>query len=188
MRRTTVLAVVLPLIACGCILAPASSSQQGNLPGLASDPRCTVSPMGALPNPGFRSGPAYLSGQSAWYAGGQVAIIRVDPSYAGSLHVRPAQQGGSGTSQITLAEMNLSPNSLAGMAAKERAHSVVLVPATHTSDGGLELQAVEPLPLWRAWIGRLSTSGPGCFELQVDGPALSEVIVFTVHGGPAPSG
>ena len=188
-RRVAALAVVLPLIAGGCTFAPASA----NLPHEAApDPTCPASPMGALsntaPDHGSGSGPVYLSGQSAWYSGGQVAIIMVDPSYAGPLHVRAARLGGSGTSSVTLAEENLSPDSLAGLVAKERAHSVVLVPATHTSDGGLELQAVEPSSLWRGWFGRLSTSGQGCFELQVDGPALSEVIVFSVHGGSPPPG
>jgi hypothetical protein len=110
----------------------------------------------------------------------------VDSTYAGALLVRAFPLGGAGTSQITLA--NLPPTDVANIAAKESQHSVAVVSAVHTPEDGLELQADLGSPSWRAWFGRLSTSGPGCFALQVDGAAFSEVIVVNVHGGPPPPG
>jgi hypothetical protein len=110
----------------------------------------------------------------------------VDSTYTGPLLVRAAQLGGAGTLQITLAD--LPPTDLANISAKESQHSVTVVSAVHTPEGGLQLQAGPGSPSWRAWFGRLSTSGPGCFALQLDGAAFSEVIVVTVHGGPPPPG
>jgi hypothetical protein len=71
---------------------------------------------------------------------------------------------------------------------KERQHGVAVVPALRTTTGGLELQAVVPSSFWRAWIGDLSTDGPGCFGLQVDGDVFTEFIVFSVHAGKPPPG
>jgi hypothetical protein len=65
---------------------------------------------------------------------------------------------------------------------------VKMADAIHAAEGGLELQAAPSCPLWRAWFGRLSTNGPGCFALHVDGTAFTEVIVFAVHAGSAPPG
>ena len=155
-----------------------------NLPVLNSTASCPASP--EAPGYGFGAGPVYLSGQSGWYSGGQVAILMVDSTYGGPLLVRAAQLGGAGTSQITLAD--LPPTDLASISAKESQHSVAVVSAVHTPQGGLQLQADHGSPSWRAWFGRLSTSGPGCFALQLDGAAFSEVIVVTVHGGPPPPG
>jgi hypothetical protein len=155
-----------------------------NLPVLTSTASCPASP--EAPGYGFGAGPVYLSGQSGWYSGGQVAILMVDSKYAGPLLVRATQLGGAGTSQITLAD--LPATDLAGIAAKEGQHSVTVVSAAHTPEGGLQLQADLGSPSSRAWFGWLSTRGPGCFALQVDGAAFSEVIVVTVHGGPPPPG
>jgi hypothetical protein len=138
------------------------------------------------PDYGFGAGPVYLSGQSGWYSGGQAAILMVDSTYSGPLLLRASQFGGDGRSQITLVEDTLPPSVFAADAAKERQHSVTLVSAVHTTDGGL--QAAPSSPLWRAWLGRLSTDGPGCFALQVDGTGLTEVIVFAVQAGAAPPG
>ena len=162
----------------------ALSQRPLNLPVLTSTASCPASP--EAPGYGFGAGPVYLSGQSGWYSGGQVAILMVDSTYAGPLLVRAAQLGGAGTSQITLAD--LPPTDLASISAKESQHSVAVVSAVHTPEGGLQLQADLGSPSWRAWFGRLSTSGPGCFALQLDGAAFSEVIVVTVHGGPPPPG
>jgi hypothetical protein len=112
----------------------------------------------------------------------------VDPKYSGPLVVRASELGGDGTSQITLAAENLDPTALAGLVVKERQHGAIVVSAVQTTEGGLELQAAPSSPLWRAWFGRLSTNGPGCFALHVDGTAFIEVIVFAVHAGPAPPG
>lgn len=110
----------------------------------------------------------------------------VDPKYSRPLVVRASQFGGDGTSHVTLASFD--PTTLANAAAKERQHGVLVVPAVQTIDGALELQSAPSSPLWRAWLGRLSTSGPGCFALHVDGTAFTEVIVFAVQAGPAPPG
>ncbi len=155
-----------------------------NLPVLTSTGSCPASP--ETPGHGFGAGPVYLSGQSDWYSGGQVAVLMVDSTYDGPLVVRAAQLGGSGTSQITL--VDLPPSDLANLAAKESQHSVAVVSAVHTAEGRLQLQADLGSPSWRAWFGRLSTAGPGCFAIQADGTAFSEVIVVTVHGGPPPPG
>jgi hypothetical protein len=155
-----------------------------NLPVLNSTASCPASP--EAPGRGFGAGPVYLSGQLGWYSDGQVATLMVDPTYAGPLLVRAAQLSGAGKSQITLAD--LPPTYLASIAAKESQHSVSLVSADHTPEGGLQLQAELGSPSWRAWFGRLSTGGPGCFALQLDGATFSEFIVVTVHGGPPPPG
>jgi hypothetical protein len=160
------------------------------LPHLASTASCHDSPMvnfgKTAPDYGFGTGPVYLSGQIGWYSGGQTAILMVDSTYAGPVLVRAAQLGSAGTSQITLAD--LPPTEMANIAAKESQHSVAVVSAIHTPEGGLELQADLGSPSWRAWFGRLSTSGPGCFALELDGAAFSQVIVVNVHGGPPPPG
>jgi hypothetical protein len=157
----------------------------GCSPGLASNASCTAS---RATDHGFGAGPAYLSGQTSWYSGGQAAILMVDSTYSGPLVVRASQFGGDGTSHITLVEETLTPPAFAAEAAKERQHSVILVSAVHTTDGGLQLQAAPSSPLWRAWLGRLSTDRPGCFALHVDGTAFTEVIVFAVQAGAAPPG
>jgi hypothetical protein len=180
MRRLTGLAVagmVTATFVAGC--SPSSAGQSG---GLASKANC---PGSTETDQGFGAGPAYLSGQSSWYAGGQAAILRVDSKYSGPLQVRAFQFGGDGTSQITLA--NVDPITLANAAAKEGSHGVMVVAAVPTTDG-LELQAVPSSSHWRAWFGQLSTGGPGCFELRVDGTGFTEVIVFAVQAGPAPPG
>jgi hypothetical protein len=180
MRRLTGLAVAGMLtatFAAGC-----SPSSAGQLGGQASNANC---PGSTETDKGFGAGPAYLSGQSSWYSGGQAAILRVDSKYSGPLLVRASQFAGDGTSQITLA--NVDPTTLANAAAKEGSHGVMVVSAVPTTDG-LELQAVPSSSHWRAWFGQLSTGGPGCFELRVDGTAFTEVIVFAVQAGPAPPG
>jgi hypothetical protein len=175
-RRITGLATVGTLAALlmgGC--SPSST-------GLSS---CQASPDNGF---GFGAGPAYLAGQSSWYSGGQAAILMVDPKYSGPLVVRASQSGGDGKSQITLAAESLGPTALAGLVVKERQHGAIVVSAVQTTEGGLELQAVPSSPFWRAWFGRLSTNGPGCFALHVAGTAFTEVIVFAVDAGPAPPG
>jgi hypothetical protein len=95
--------------------------------------------------------------------------------------------GGDSKSQITLADDGLDPTALAGLVDKERQHGVTVVSAVQMTDG-LELQAASSSPLWRAWFGRLSTGGAGCFAIQADGTGFTEVIVVAVHSGPAPPG
>jgi hypothetical protein len=174
------------LLVSGC--SPSSAGQA--LTGMCPASSLVGSGATTAPNYGAGAGPGpvYLSGQSSWYAGGQEAILMVDPKYSGALVVRASQLGGDGKSQIRLAADSLDPTTPAGLVVKERQHGAMVVSAVQTTDGGLELQAAPSSPLWRAWFGRLSTAGPGCFALHVDGTAFTEVIVFAVHAGPAPPG
>jgi hypothetical protein len=158
-------------------------------PVLAAYATCPVSNSGDLgavaPNYGAGVGPAYLSGQPSWYSGGQAALLMVDSRYSGPLLVRAFQLGGDGKSMVTLADLPLPDN---GTADKERQHGVAVVPTLHTAGGGLYLDAVAPTSFWRAWLGSLSTGGPGCFGLQVDGDVFTEFIVFSVQAGTPPPG
>jgi hypothetical protein len=187
MRRITGLAIagtVAALLVGGC--SPSSTGQA--LTGIC--PASSTVGWGATtaPDYGLGAGPVYLSGQSSWYSGGQTAVLMVDSKYSGPLLVRAVQFGGDGTSQIRLAAENLDPTALAGLVAKERQHGVMVVSAVQTAEDDLELQTDPSSQLWRAWFGRLSTDGPGCFALHVDGTAFTEVIVFAVQAGPAPPG
>jgi len=158
-------------------------------PTLAADETCSASSatdLGAVaPNYGAGVGPAYMSGQDSWYSGGQVTILMVDSQYSGPLLVRAFQLGGNGKSTVTLADLPSPGN---GTAYKERQHGVAVVPALHTTGGGLYLGAVAPTSFWRAWFGWLSTDSPGCFGLQVDGDVFTEFIVFAVNPGTPPPG
>ena len=168
---------------------PTLSMRQMRPPALAPNASCPVSSgvdLGAVaPNYGFGVGPVYLSGQDTWYSGGQVAILMVASKYSGPLLVRGFQLSGEGISKVTLAEL---PPTDFPPADKEKQHSVEVVPGAHTTAGGLELQAVLPSTLWRAWFGILSTDSPGCFGLQVDGDLFTEFIVFSVLAGTPPPG
>lgn len=175
--------LVAGLVGCGGTTNSGSSTLASN----ANCPASTTGLRGVAPDYGLGSGPVYLSGQMSWYAGGQAAILMVDPKYSGPLLVH-ASRLGDGRSTITLAEENLSPDALAGLVIKERQHGASVASAIPTADGGLELPGVTQSPFWRAWFGRLSTSGPGCFALQVDGSTFHEVIGFSVLAGSAPPG
>ena len=140
---------------------------------------------GVSPDYGAGVGPAYMSGQDTWYAGGQAVVLMVDARYSGPLRVRPYHPAGGGT---TVTFVDIQGLSLANATEKEKQHGVSLVTAAHTSTGGLYLAAVTPTYFWRAWIGQLSTDGPGWFGLQVDGDQFTEFIVFQVNAGHAPSG
>jgi len=138
--------------------------------------------LGSLaPNYGAGVGPAYLSGQDSWYSGGQATILIVDSQYSGPLLVRTFQLGGNGKSTVTLADFP-SPDLI------KQEPRVAVVPALHTTGGGLYLGAVAPTSFWRAWYGLLSTDSPGCFGLQVDGDVFTEFILFVVNPGTSPGG
>src|SRR6266853_744762 len=49
------------------------------------------------PDYGAGVGPAYMSGQDTWYAGGQAVVLMVDARYSGPLLVRPYHLSGGGT-------------------------------------------------------------------------------------------
>ena len=90
-------------------------------------------------------------------------------------------------SSFTLpADLAASASASQGVAAKEKLYGMQVVADTRA--GALELKAVTSTLLWRAWFGSLSTIGPGCFGLQVDGDGFTKFIVFQVHAGPAPPG
>ena len=160
---------------------------------LAPNETCTASSMADLgslaPNYGAGVGPAYLSGQDSWYSppGGQVTILMVDSKYSGPLLVRAFQLGGNGKSTVTLADFP-SPDPSTGLPVIKQEHGVAVVPALHTTGGGLYLGAVAPTSFWRAWYGLLSTDSPGCFGLQVDGDVFTEFILFVVNPGTSPGG
>jgi hypothetical protein len=162
-------------------------------PTLAPNETCTASSMtdlGSLaPNYGAGVGPAYLSGQDSWYSppGGQVTILMVDSKYSGPLLVRAFQLGGNEKSTVTLADFP-SPDPSTGLPVIKQEHGVAVVPALHTTGGGLYLGAVAPTSFWRAWYGLLSTDSPGCFGLQVDGDVFTEFILFVVNPGTSPGG
>lgn len=175
-RQFAVAAAVMALVACSG--SPASVLTGG----------CPVS--SAAPErlgPGLGSGPVYLSGQTDWYAGGQAASLFVDPTYWGPLVVRGTPLAGNG-STITLADENLPPTAMAGLAEKEQRYGHQVVSATYGSGGELRLAPGVPSSSWREWVGRLSTSGPGCFVLQAQGDTFSEAITVSVGPGPAPPG
>jgi hypothetical protein len=171
---------------------PMAALQQRQMrpPNLAPKETCTASStddLGAVaPNYGAGVGPAYLSGQTSWYSGGQAAFLMVEPQYSGPLLVRTFQVGGDGKSTVTLSDLPSTDN--ANAADKERQHGVGLVSALHTKEGGLYFGGVPPTSLWRGWLGRLATDRPGCFGLQVDGDVFTEFIVFEVNPGSPPPG
>ncbi len=183
MREAAPQRLTLPILA---VMAGATLASCGG-GDLASSNQSTTCPGETASNYGYGSGPAYLSGQSSWYAGGQTAVLMVDPSYSGPLAVRAYPVGGDGRSKITLVEERLSPMAAASVAEKERQHSSQVVTAEPTT-GGLALSAVQASGLWRAWFGRLSTTGPGCYAIRADGNTFSETIVVPVQAGPAPPG
>jgi hypothetical protein len=156
-------------------------------PVLAPDAKCPASASvdngSVAPNYGQGVGPLYLAGQDAWYSAGEVAILMVDSRYSGPLLVRGFQLRGA-QSTVNLADMPPAEVPVY----KESQHGVAVVQAVHGAGGGLELQAVPPSRFWRAWFGVLSTDGPGCFGLQVDGDLFTEFIVFPVLAGKPPPG
>ena len=178
------------------VLSVALVSCGGNVvPLLASNAACPSSsvsylrqPLALAPNYGVGPGPAYLSGQSDWYSDGQAAVLMIDSGYRGQVLIRASQPGGGGKSTITLVAEDLSPTAAAGLATKEKQHGVEVVSAVPAASGGLLLAPAASSGMWRAWFGRLSTSGPGCFGIQVDGDTFSEVIAFSVKAGPPPPG
>jgi hypothetical protein len=178
-------------------LAPNASQPPRSAPaGCASTAPCetctasSIADLGSLaPNYGAGVGPAYLSGQDSWYSptGGQVTILMVDSKYSGPLLVRAFQLGGNGKSTVTLADFP-SPDPSTGLPVIKQEPRVAVVPALHTTGGGLYLGAVAPTSFWRAWYGLLSTDSPGCFGLQVDGDVFTEFILFVVNPGTSPGG
>jgi hypothetical protein len=159
-------------------------------PVLAAGTSCPASPvvslLGVAPDYGVGDYPVYLSGQTSWYAGGQAALLMIASSYTGSLLVRGAQL--DGPANITLAEEELPAAARAADSEKEKQHGVEVVAGEHPVAGTLEMSAEPASSLWRAWLGTLSTTGPGCFGLQVDGDGFTKFIVFQVQAGPAPPG
>jgi hypothetical protein len=159
-------------------------------PPLAPNETCTASSIADLgskaPNYGAGVGPVYMSGQDSWYAGGQVALLTVDSRYSGPLLVRWFQLGADAKSTVTLTDLPSTAN--ANATDKEKQHGVAVVPAIHTTGGGLYLGAVAPTSFWRAWIGSLATDSAGCFGFQVDGDVFTEFIVFEVNPGNPPGG
>src|SRR5258708_2298905 len=81
--------------------------------------------------------PGYLPGQDSWYAAGLVAVLMVDSNYSGPLLVRPFQLADDGKATVTLAD--LPPTDVI-----KQEPRVTVVPALHTTGGGLYLGPVMP--------------------------------------------
>ncbi len=156
-------------------------------PSLAQGASCldsATTDLGSVaPNYGQGVGPLFLSGQDAWYETGQAVILIINPSYAGPLLVRSFRLAGAGKTISLVGATEPPPSS-----EKEREHGVNLVGAQVTGTGGLFFAASPPSSYWRGWLGFLSADGPGCFGLQVDGDAFTELIEFTVNPGSPPPG
>src|SRR5438105_12178441 len=158
-------------------VAPHASEPPHSAPaGCASTAPCatctasSIVDLGSLtPNYGAGVGPVYLSGQDSWYSAGQVAVLMVDSKYSGPLLVRPFQLGGDGKSTVTLADLPSTD-------VIKQEPRVAVVPALHTTGGGLYLDAVAPLSFWREWTGVLRPDSPGCVGLQVEGDVLTEFL------------
>jgi hypothetical protein len=105
----------------------------------------------------------------------------VDSKYSGPLLVRAFQLEGDGTSTVTLADLPSTD-------LIKQEPGVTVVPAVHTTGGGLYFGAVAPTSSWRTWFGLLGTDSPGCFGLQVDGDVFTEFILFVVNPGTSPGG
>ena len=139
----------------------------------------------SVPNYGAGAGPLYLSGQDAWAAGGQAAVLMIESNYSGPLLIRPFQLGGGGQSAMTLSGFSTQ---ISGFTDKEQSHGVAAVAAVELSQGGLFFAAVPPASSWRASLGELASTGAGCFGLQVDGDQFTEFIVVEMNPGAAPPG
>lgn len=120
---------------------------------------------GKWPNYGFGAGPAYVSGQFAWYsAGSQAILILVDPAYHGPILVRVRRLDGTGSAE------------LAGGGLQQLA------------DGSVGLPQTSAPPYWGTAGGELTPSTAGCYGIQLDGTTFSEVVVIEVRQGPPPPG
>jgi hypothetical protein len=115
-----------------------------------------------LPDYGFGTGPAYLTGQidngqAIWF-NGETAVIVVDTSYTGAVSASGRQIDGSGT----------------------------------VSFGGAQTATVKPAPpqsYWRYWDGPLNFSNaPGCYEIDLTGTNLRERVTVQVEAGSPPPG
>jgi hypothetical protein len=111
-----------------------------------------------VPDYGFGAGPAYLSGQLAWYPG-VVSMLLVSPGYDG-----PALGRGRRLDQI------------GGF------------PFTSSTGRLILPQAHEPKQWRMLGSSLDQSVAPGCYGLQVDGADFSDVIVFQIQSGPVPAG
>ena len=147
-----------------CPTTPLTNLQIAGSPGLTK-----------LGSYGFGRSPVYLSGQQRWYSGRQAVSILITPTYSGPLLVRSRQLDGA--FHLTLAHEDLPPPAVSSLPELVNAHE--------TPDG-IEMDALPPPRSWHVWTGFLTTDGPGCFGIQVDGGGFSEVIVIQVQQGPGP--
>jgi hypothetical protein len=201
-RAASLAGAALAMLACGAVAAvPRPVPSLGGLhdrplktPSVTAGQACPASPTvsvaanpstmtgkTAVPGYAFGSGPAYLSGQTSWYAdpAGQVAMVVVDTTtYTGPILVRTRRLDGTGTAGLK----NVDEQGIVALAG-------ALGTGTVTTDG---VEVAVPAPatpgLWSAWFGRLTVDRPGCYALQVDGTSFTSVIVFAVLPGPLPGG
>lgn len=117
---------------------------------------------GKWPNYGFGSRPVYLSGQTAFYAGGdQVVVLLIDPKYTGALLVRSNRLDGTGS--LSLREIGSSSST-----------TEVWLPKTSSP------------PDWGTWEAFMAVDVPGCYAVQFDGGSFTESVVIRVLPGPPP--
>ena len=143
-----------------------------------ADPQARVTPNPKKPAEfAFGSGPAYVSGNNAWYAGppGQGANLLFDTHSSGPMLVRTRRLDGVGHLSLTNAYI------------PAQAREPWRLAATETSDG-LEIQVPALPDHWPVWSGRLTTDSQGCFGLGVDGDGFAGTIVIKVLPGPIPPG
>jgi len=143
-----------------------------------ADPQVKV-----VPNPNrpaefaFGSGPAYVNGNNAWYAGphGQGVNLLLDTKSSGPMLV--CTRSLDGTGHLSLRSVDIPAQ------AREPWRLI----ATETPEG-LEIQVPSLPDHWPVWSGSLTTDSQGCFGLQVDGGAFASMIVIMVLPGPVPPG
>lgn len=143
-----------------------------------ADPQVRVTPNPNKPAEyAFGSGPAYLNGNTSWYAGrpGQGANLLFDTKSAGPMLVRTRRLDGV---------VNLS---LSNVDIPAQARESWRVIGIETLDG-LEIKVPALPDHWPVWSGRLTTDSQGCFALQVDGDGFAGMIVIRVLRGPIPPG
>ena len=116
----------------------------------------------ALPNYGFGSSPAYLSGEINWYQkANQVVLLLVKPRHDGRIVVAGHEVVGDGVLDLT---------------------------GTDTKAGQLRLPRIPRDSSWRLWVGRLNMTKAGCYVVQMSGVGVRERVILSVSANSPPLG
>lgn len=146
------------------------------LPAMPADGSCPVSAQQSLsvtsstgkggPSYGYGDWPAFVSGQTRWFAAGSQGVtVLVNPEYTGPIIIRSKRLDGSGS--LVLSSESTSVALAAG---------TIGVPVTSSP------------PSWGTWLGTMSPTSPGCYGIQIDGNSWSSVAIIEVQQGPPPPG